>query len=108
MGLIFGQARVAGVDNGVTGLSLGAVESRLDRPVARARIQALELDRYTVYARIGCASVDSEAFGHRNYRRTGARKVLRDSAGRMWIVLPALLARFCGGAGVGSGAWVPA
>jgi hypothetical protein len=31
-----------------------------------------------------------------------------DSAGRMGIVLPALLARFCGGAGVGSGAWVPA
>ena len=31
-----------------------------------------------------------------------------DSAGRLWIVLPALLARFCGGAGVGSGAWVPA
>jgi len=30
------------------------------------------------------------------------------SAGRLWIVLPALLARFCGGAGVGSEAWVPA
>jgi len=64
----------------MTGLPFGAVESRLDRPIARTRIQALELDRYTVHARIGCASVDSEAFGHRNYRRTGARKVLRDSA----------------------------
>jgi len=31
-----------------------------------------------------------------------------DSAGRLWIVLPALLARFCGDAGVGSVAWVPA
>jgi hypothetical protein len=30
------------------------------------------------------------------------------SAGRLWIVLPALLARFCGDAGVGSVAWVPA
>src|SRR6266704_159598 len=30
------------------------------------------------------------------------------SAGRMLVVLPALLPRFCGGVGVGSGAWVPA
>ena len=29
-----------------------------------------------------------------------------DSAGRLWIVLPALLAQFCGDAGVGSVAWV--
>ena len=36
------------------------------------------------------------------------RKTSEYSAGRMWIELPALLARFCGGAGVGSGAWVPA
>ena len=64
MGLVLGQAGVAGVDRSVPGLSLGAVESRLDRPLARARIKALELDRYTVHARIGCASVDSEAFGH--------------------------------------------
>jgi hypothetical protein len=30
------------------------------------------------------------------------------SAGRLWIVVPvpALLTRFCGGSGVGSGAWV--
>jgi hypothetical protein len=33
---------------------------------------------------------------------------IAESAGRLWIVLPALLPRFCGGAGVGSGAWVPA
>src|ERR1700736_2391618 len=58
MGLILGQARVTSVDNGVSGLSLGAVERRLDRPVARARIQALELDRYTVHPRVGRASVD--------------------------------------------------
>jgi len=31
-----------------------------------------------------------------------------ESAGRMGIVLPAVLTRFCDGAGVGSGAWVPA
>jgi hypothetical protein len=31
-----------------------------------------------------------------------------ESAGRMWGVLPALPAGFCGGAGVGSVAWVPA
>jgi hypothetical protein len=31
-----------------------------------------------------------------------------DSAGRIGIVLPALPAWFCGSAGVGSGAWVPA
>jgi hypothetical protein len=31
-----------------------------------------------------------------------------EPAGRLWIVLPALLAWFCGSAGVGSGAWVPA
>src|SRR6516164_407552 len=31
----------------------------------------------------------------------------RKSAGRMWVVLPALLTRFYGDAGVGSGAWVP-
>jgi len=33
-----------------------------------------------------------------------------DSAGRMWVVLPApaLLPWFCGGVGVGSVAWVPA
>jgi hypothetical protein len=31
-----------------------------------------------------------------------------ESAGRMWIVLPARLTRLCGGVGVGSGAWVPA
>src|SRR5580704_2366736 len=30
------------------------------------------------------------------------------SAGRLWVVLPALLPRFGDGAGVGSGAWVPA
>src|SRR5271154_6581183 len=30
------------------------------------------------------------------------------AAGRMGIVVPAWLARFWGGAGVGSGAWVPA
>ena len=41
-------------------------------------------------------------------RRWKPRSASTDSAGRMWIVLPALLARFCGGAGVGSGAWVPA
>jgi hypothetical protein len=64
VGLILGQARVAGVDYSMTCLPLGAVESRLDRPVARTRIQALELDSYTVHARIGCASVDSETFGH--------------------------------------------
>lgn len=31
-----------------------------------------------------------------------------DSAGRMWVVLPALLPWFRPGGGVGSGAWVPA
>jgi hypothetical protein len=34
--------------------------------------------------------------------------VAPESAGRMGIVLPARVAWFCGGAGVGSGAWVPA
>jgi hypothetical protein len=64
MGLVLSQAGVAGVDYRVARLSLGAVESRLDRPVARAWIEALELDRYTVDARIGRASVDSVAFGY--------------------------------------------
>jgi hypothetical protein len=31
-----------------------------------------------------------------------------ESAGRMWVVLPALLPRVCPGGGVASGAWVPA
>jgi hypothetical protein len=34
--------------------------------------------------------------------------ISQNRAGRMWIVLPARLTRFCGGAGVGSEAWVPA
>ena len=42
----------------------GAVKRRLDRPVARSRIEALELDRYIIDARISCASVDPVAFGY--------------------------------------------
>jgi len=41
-------------------------------------------------------------------RPAGAALARADSAGRMWVVLPALLPRFCPGGGVASGAWVPA
>ena len=42
------------------------------------------------------------------WRAIGLCGIRHISTGRLWIVLPALLPRFCGGAGVGSGAWVPA
>jgi hypothetical protein len=64
VGLVFRQARAAYVDYGVTRLSFGAVKCSLDCPVARPRIEALELDRYIIDARVGRASVDPVAFGY--------------------------------------------
>jgi hypothetical protein len=87
--MVLSQARVAGINDGVTCLSLRAVECCLDRPVARARIEALELDRYTVHACIGCAPGDSEAFGYRNYRWTWLGEAFGDAAFRCREVLTA-------------------
>ena len=47
------------------------------------------------------------------YLHAGAASVSRigsraESAGRMWVVLPALLPGLCAGWGVASEAWVPA
>jgi len=43
-----------------------------------------------------------------SYLASGLSAMSAESAGRMWIVLPALLPRFWPGAGVRSEAWVPA
>jgi hypothetical protein len=60
-------------------------------------------DKYTGAAGVGVEAVP----GHGATARLVVPVVSRaESAGRMGIVLPALLTRFCGGTGVGSGAWV--
>jgi hypothetical protein len=79
MGLVFDQATLAGVDDRVARLSLGAVESRFDGLIARARIEALELDGNTVNASVSRASADSIAFEYGNYRRAVDGKVFRDA-----------------------------
>ncbi len=65
MGVVLGQAAVASVDDRVAGLSFGAIEGRFDRLIAGSRIEALELDRCAVNARVGRAPADTKAFGYR-------------------------------------------
>jgi hypothetical protein len=64
IGYVLGQPGAPGVDYGETCLPLGAVQSRFDGTVARSWIEALELDRYVVDARIGGTPVDAIAFSY--------------------------------------------
>ena len=76
----------------------GAVTSPRDRRGPPAMTRAVPATRATPEPGHLCAATPAVSPTRRS----------SESAGRMWIVLPAPLARFWPGTGVGSEAWVPA
>ena len=108
-GAAFGHAKIQGKSLLVRGLN--ALAATISTPLAAPVIAATRLRGGSANSARGAASFAAGAIGTaRAAGCTGTLAARADSAGRMWVVppAPARLPRVCGGAGVGSGAWVPA
>jgi hypothetical protein len=99
------------------GSRVGILAAGTHRPdLVRSAAWPPDLDgQDLVEAVTGCAGTSVRAATSQDFIKDDLREATDvadvmnnrpESAGRIGIVLPALLARFCGGAGVGSGAWV--